>query len=847
MAPSNSINLIFHNSDESGVNQQDLSKKNYFANIIVPRPIPGFLVYSIPKEFLLDIQPGIRVIIPLGNSKFCTGIVAEIHNDSSDYSTKDILEIVDKHPVMNISAQLPFFQWIAQYYICTLGEVLNAALPSALKISSESRVQVHPEFSGEIDDLSAIEMDFFNLIIEKPNFTLNEFSSRLGKKSMHAILKSLTEKQVVLVYEQMKDKYSPKVIKKISLAPIFCNAGEIKSLLNSLEKKEKQLDVFLYYLSISNKVYGNNKYDFIDKYFFDKEDLSASSLNTLIKKEIFIEKDFVISRFENFEKKLKTPPILSAAQNESLLDIERNFETKEVVLLHGVTGSGKTEIYIQLINKAISDNKRVLYLLPEIAITTQLISRLMVYFGDKLGVYHSKYSDQERAEVWHNVLKNKYDVVIGVRSAIFLPIADLSLIIVDEEHENSFKQQEVAPRYNARDTATVLAKIHGAKVLLGSATPSLESYYSAKSDRYGYVSLSSRYGDVPLPNISLVNTFIARKCKAMKEEFSNTLMEAIQSALDKKEQVLIFQNRRGYAPSITCGGCGWVPNCIDCSVSLTYHQLHNYLRCHYCGFHIGVPSLCKECGSAILKNVGFGTEKLEESIKSFFPEKRVQRIDLETTKAKSSYERIIKSVEDREVDILVGTQMVAKGLDFNGITLVGVMQVDRLLHMPDFRANEKCFQLITQVIGRAGRGSIVGSAIIQTVDPKNKILQDIIANDYTSMYNSEIAERKAYDYPPFVRLVKITLCHKSKIVVEDASNLLFSHLRAIKGIKLKGPLPAPVAKVRQFYLIDIWVKIPRTPSSLAPNFKLKVQSIKNQLSSDKNFRSVRILFDVDPC
>jgi primosomal protein N' (replication factor Y) len=816
-----------------------------FADILLPRAIPKPLTYTIPEYLLSTIKVGFRVIVPLGTSKFISGIVVLLHNNEPLYPTKGILDVIDSSPIIYPNTQIPLFEWISKYYMCTVGEVLIAALPAALKLSSESRVQIHPEFDGSCGHLSVLEQQFLEKIQQKNDPTFNEMAKMMDKKSIHHLLKSLLDKQAIIVYEDLKNKYSPKRVTRISLHNDYASDIAIEDLMNCIATKHQQLDVILHYISIMHKNFVNMEYGFVDKSTFEKAGLSISSVNTLIKKNIFVQQEITISRF-NTPTSTKPLPTLTKEQQYVFEHIQLKFETKDTVLLHGITGSGKTEIYTHLIAKALSEGKQVLYLLPEIAITTQLITRLSVFFGEKLGIYHSKYSDQERAEVWHSLVAGKYDLVIGVRSAIFLPFKNLSLIIVDEEHETSFKQQDVAPRYNARDTAIVLAKLHNAKVLLGSATPAVESYYSAQSGKYGFISLNIRYGEATLPIISLVNTRLARKAKSMREEFSNRMLDAMHIALDKGEQVLIFQNRRGYAPHIACGGCTWVPMCIDCSVSLTYHQLQNSLRCHYCGYRREVPKVCSTCGSQVLKNVGFGTEKLEESLKTFFPQKRVERMDLETTRSKNSYERIITAMKNYQIDILVGTQMVAKGLDFEGISLVGVMQVDKLLNMPDFRANERCFQLVTQVIGRAGRNKASSTAIVQTADDQNPILRNIVNGDYSAMYAREIEERKQHRYPPFVRLIKITVCHKDINYVKYASQLLAKNLKQNNLAQVSDPVSPLVARVRQLYHMDIWIKVPRTSTSKIANFKTMIYDTIATLSADKAFKAVRIVFDVDP-
>ncbi|MEL6358407.1 MAG: primosomal protein N' [Bacteroidota bacterium] len=702
-----------------------------FADIILPLPLPKLLTYRVPEQYKTLIATGSRVIVPLGPKKILTGLVAKIHSQEPGYATKAIVDVLDDAPIVN-ATQLRFFQWLASYYLCTVGEVMLAALPNGLRLSSQSKIQLHPEFDLATGDFTEREQRLIAALQKRSDLTYAEAAAAVDQKSIHQLLKVLLHKQAVILFEEVKEKYVPKKVRRIRLSETYThNQAALQELFTKLEKHSKQLDVLLKYVAQVPVHQTENLEDYgMDKQVLMQADISASSLQTLIKKQVFIEEEVIVPRFSHASSVPEELPTLSPAQSTALDAIHHQFQEKEAVLLHGVTASGKTEIYSHLIQAALQGGGQVLYLLPEIALTTQLVKRLKKIFGDQVGVYHSKYSDNERVEVWHNVLQGKCSFVLGTRSAIFLPFDHLSLVIVDEEHETSYKQGEVMPRYHARDAALVLAQYQHAKVLLGSATPAIESYYNAQTGKYGLVTLQERFGEVALPEIVLANVRIERERKTLREGFTKELLEALQQTLDQQEQAIIFQNRRGYAPYITCEYCAWVPMCTQCAVSLTYHQFSNRLSCHYCGYYTPLPPACHVCESHALKNVGAGTEKLEETLQLFFPEKQVQRMDLDTTRGKYSYDRLIEALEQGKTDILVGTQMITKGLDFGRVALVGVLDVDRLLYFPDFRANERCFQLLTQVSGRAGRRAKQGQVIIQTNNPKHPILHLIVVMRY---------------------------------------------------------------------------------------------------------------------
>jgi primosomal protein N' (replication factor Y) len=818
-----------------------------FADVILPIPLPKLLTYLVPEAFIARIARGSRVLVPLGTQKVLTGLVEQIHTKLPDYLTREIIDVLDEAPIIN-PIQLRFFHWLAAYYLCTIGEVMLAALPNGFRLSSQSKIQLHPEVDLSAANFSKQELRLVAALARRTELTYVAAAAAVGQKNIYYLIKSLLRKQAILLFEEVKDKYTPKKAKRVRLSQVYTQSQTaLQDLFGALEQRSKQFDVLLKYVSLVPIHQAPKLEDyFVDKKEFTQTGISSAALQTLINKQIFVEEEVIISRFGQTNSAVQSFPSLSQAQKEALDTIHQQFQDKDTVLLHGVTASGKTEVYMQLIQEILQGGGQVLYLLPEIALTTQMVKRMKRTFGDQVGVYHSRYSDNERVEVWNSVLQGTCSFVVGTRSAIFLPFDHLSLIIVDEEHETSYKQSDVMPRYHARDAALVLAQQHHAKVLLGSATPSLESYYNAQNGKYGFVVLQERFGQAALPAIVLANVRVERERKTLREDFTKVLLEALKQTLDQQEQVIIFQNRRGYAPYIVCEACAWVPMCIQCAVSLTYHQYNNNLRCHYCGYNSKVPPTCHICDSHQLRNVGFGTEKLEETLQLFFPEKKVQRMDLDTTRGKYSYDKLIEALEQGSTDILVGTQMLTKGLDFGQVSLVGVLDVDRLLYFPDFRANERCFQLLTQVSGRAGRREKQGKVIIQTSNPQHPILKDIVQHDYERMYRRELIERKQFLYPPYVRLIRITLKHIDKDLVGAAANMLANGLRKQLGSVLLGPQTPLITKVKHQYLMDIWVKIKKDTEKGLLFTKQVVTQEGRQIVHNKNFKQVQVLFDVDP-
>ncbi|MBX2966970.1 MAG: primosomal protein N' [Cyclobacteriaceae bacterium] len=819
-----------------------------FAEVLLPIPVHKLFTYRVPFEWNEKAGVGQRVIVQFGDRRIITGIMVTLHeNPPTEYEAKYILEILDEEPVVS-AQQLNFYNWIAEYYLCAPGEVLNAGLPAGLKLSSESMVQLHPAFDWEttLFDFSEKETMLLKHLVSGP-MAYSDIASLLNIKSIYSILKSLSGKEAVILFEEVKEKYKPKKEKYVRLSEAFTNNHALENLFSELSKKPKQEAILLKYLQDVPVLHDStvNKSG-LRKNKLSTPEFSGSALHTLIKNGILEEFEIIVPRFELQDDEEIVDVTLSEDQLQAQQHILKEFEIHSTVLFHGITGSGKTEIYVNLIRRALESGTQVLYLLPEIALTTQIVQRLKKIFGDKMGVYHSRFSDNERVEVWNGVLNGRFKFVVGVRSSVFLPFDNLGLIIVDEEHDTSYKQQEPAPRYHARDAALMIAHLHHAKIILGSATPSVESYHLAQSGKYGYVKLSKRYGDAQLPQIILADVMAERRQKNSKGEFTGMLLRGIEASLKEKEQVIIFQNRRGYSPILDCEDCGWIPKCVNCSVSLTYHQYKHALVCHYCGYKQPMPGSCPTCSSKRLHTPGYGTEKLEEELKLHFPEAHVQRMDLETTRSKTGYEAIIEQFEQGDTDILVGTQMVTKGLDFDKVSLVGVFNADRLLHFPDFRSYERAFQLLTQVSGRAGRREKPGKVIIQTAQPDHIVIQHVVHHRMDEFYQQEITDRKNHLYPPFSRLIELTLKHTDKKIVQQAiaqlHQLIVQH---IQGIRVLGPGEPMVSRVRNQYLMNMLIKIPRDSGNLAGVKAIITQQI-NSLLTQKIFRMVRVVADVDP-
>ncbi len=810
----------------------------YFIDVIIPIPIQKTFTYSVSKLEYEFLQKGMRVAVSFGKTKMYTGLVFKLHQIPPDiYEAKDILQILDEKPIVT-EHQLKHWEWISNYYMCGLGDVYRAALPSAFLLESETIVFNNESFNNE-DTLSDEEFLIYEALQHQSQLTIHQVSDILGKKKVLPIINELIHKSAIYIKEEIYEQYKPKLIKYVRLHAGYSSNNSLEILLTELSRAKKQRDVILSYfqLETSKKPIKVKDLEF-------SSDASLATIKALVDKNILelylIQTDRISYKGETNDLKA-----LNEFQEQALQEIKTSFETKEVTLLHGITSSGKTEVYTKLIQDTLDSKKQALFLLPEIALTTQIIVRLENYFGNQISVFHSKYSMNERVEVWNNVLENKSkaQIILGARSSIFLPFKNLGLIVVDEEHETSYKQFEPSPRYNARDAAIVLSHLHQGKILLGSATPSLETYFNAKENKYGFVTLNRRFGDVQLPQIHLVDIKEKQRKREMIGYFSDTLLKNIQEALDQKEQVILFQNRRGFSPVVECKTCGISPQCPNCDVSLTFHKFKNELKCHYCNYQRSMPNSCGACGSNTLNTKGFGTEQIELELKELFPDYTIGRMDLDTTRGKYGYQKIIGAFEAREIDVLVGTQMLSKGLDFDNVSLVGVLNADMMLNFPDFRAHERAFQLMVQVSGRAGRSKKQGKVLIQTYNPYHQILQQVSSTDYSAMYKEQLEDRWQYHYPPYYRLVKITLKHKDYQKVDAGIVWLSKALQNTFREHVLGPSEPSVSRIRNQYIKNVMVKIP--PKQSLGKTKKEIYKIKNTFQAVSDFRPIRFIIDVD--
>ncbi|SNB13204.1 Primosomal protein N [Flavobacterium psychrophilum] len=812
----------------------------FFIQVILPLALPQTFTYSVSEAEFEYLKIGMRVAVPFGKSKFYTGLVLELHHNAPTlYEAKEIHQIVDQKPIVT-EVQLQHWQWIASYYMCTLGEVFRCALPSALQLESETIISAKKDFIINENELSDEEYLLVEALKQQSSLKISEVTSVLNKKKVLPIIQQLLAKNVITLQEEMIEEYKPKLVRYIRLFSQFNSNDKLEELLLVLKNAQKQKEILLSYFQLQ----ATTKKPISVKGLTEFSGGTLAVIKALIDKEIF-EEYYIQEDRVSFDDVNISQIVLSEPQNKALSAIETVFTSKEVCLLHGITASGKTEVYIKLVEKFLEQKKQCLYLLPEIALTTQLVSRLTKHFGNKVAVFHSKYSNNERVEVWNQVLNSseKAQIVIGARSALFLPFQDLGFIIVDEEHEQTFKQTDPAPRYHARDAAIVLANFHKAKVLLGSATPSIETYFNTKNDKYGLVELHERFGNAVLPEIELVDLKDSYFRKKMTGHFSQNLIDAIAEALSNGEQVILFQNRRGYSPVIECMTCGHVPQCPQCDVSLTYHKFKNQLRCHYCGYSIAKPTNCHACSSIDLTSKGFGTEQIELELASLFPTKNIKRMDQDTTRGKYAFEKLIGSFKNREIDILVGTQMLAKGLDFDNVSLVGILNADSMLYFPDFRAFERSFQMMTQVSGRAGRSDKKGKVIIQTYNTNHNTIQQVVQNDYLSMFNEQLYERKIYHYPPYFKLIKLTLKQKDFDKLKEGSMWLYQVLKQQFDIPVLGPEEPAINRIRNEYIRTILIKIPQEKS--LGNTKKTIQKILNSFESVSQFRAIKVGVNVD--
>ena len=813
----------------------------YFVEVILPLSLAKTFTYSISEAEFFYIKPGMRVAVPFGKSKIYTALVIEIHrNQPTLYEAKEIHQILDENPIVTL-IQIAHWQWIASYYMCAIGDVYRGAMPSALLLESETLISQKTDIFVDSSLLSDEEFLVYEALQQQSSLKVQDIIAILNKKNIFPVIQKLIDKNILVLQEEIQETYKPKLVRYVRLHEKYNSNQGLSELLEILKSAAKQKEIVMRYFQLS----ATEKKPITVKKLIEEANSSSAIVKALIEKEIF--EDYLLQEDRvNFDgnflnKELK----LSEAQNEAFVAIKDNFDSKEVCLLHGVTSSGKTEIYIKLIEEHLATGKQILYLLPEIALTTQLVGRLSAYFGNKVAVFHSKYNNNERIEVWNQVLQNseKAQVVIGARSALFLPFNSLGLIIVDEEHEQTFKQADPAPRYHARDAAIVLAYSHKAKVLLGSATPSIETYFNAKSEKFGLVEITKRYGNVMMPAIELVDLKDKYFRKKMTGHFSDILIAEMTSALSLGEQVILFQNRRGYSPIIECLTCGHVPQCQQCDVSLTYHKHKNQLRCHYCGYSMAKPTNCHACSSVDLTTKGFGTEQIEQELVSIFPSSKIGRMDQDTTRGKFGFEKIIDSFKNREIDILVGTQMLAKGLDFDNVSLVGVMNADNMLYHPDFRAFERSFQMLTQVAGRAGRSEKQGKVIIQTYNPNHNTIQQVTNNDYLGMYNEQLYDRQIYKYPPYFRIIKITLKQRDYDKLKSGSMWLYQVMSQNLQMPVLGPEEPLISRIRNEYIRTIIIKIPQNVH--IGNTKDAIQKMLNSFEAVAHFRSIKVTLNVD--
>ncbi len=827
-----------------------------FADVILPLPLAGYFTYNVPEELINQIVPGARVIVQFGIKKFYSALVHEIHERKPvGYNTKPIEYVIDANPILPVTS-FALWEWIAGYYHCTLGEVLKAALPSGLKLESETRINFNNDYIEQRDSmLTPREQLLFDVIREKHSLSIAELNNSVLKKNSIAVVKELLIKGAISVEEEMKESFRHKTATYVELPERLNNDRSINLALDSLRKIPLQQKLVMGYLELREKLNSATGTGITKKELLLSTGLTLSVFNGLVKKNILLVVEKKIDRLGSYSGEIKEISVLSPAQEAALIQIKQSFSEKAVTLLHGVTSSGKTEIYIKLIQECLTNGKQVLYLLPEIGLTTQIIGRLTRVFGDKAGIYHSKFSDSERVEIWNKVLnfgkpdssgdpESDYQLIVGTRSALFLPFKDLGLIIVDEEHENSFKQYDPAPRYHARDAAVILGHLQEAPVLLGTATPAVETYYNATSGKFGLVTLSERHQQIEMPEILTADFKDAYKRRQMNSHLTPLLYTEIQGALERKEQVILFQNRRGFSPFIECKMCAWIPKCTQCDVSLTYHKHNNSLVCHYCGYSTNHPGTCRSCGSKDLNNKGFGTEKVEEDLQFIFPEARIDRMDLDTTRSKQGFEKIIGRFEQGEIDILIGTQMVTKGLDFENVSIVGILNADNLLNQPDFRAYERSYQLMAQVGGRSGRKNKRGKVIIQTSEPTHPIILNVMDNNYEAMYRGQIAERKHFKYPPFYRMIGITLKHREKKDLDRISDELSANLRERFGRRILGPEYPLISRIKTLYIKQMWIKIEREVSVV--NAKRQMQEIIDRVRMREGNKTILISIDVDP-
>lgn len=818
-----------------------IAKTNTFVEVILPvaTPKPTY-TYYVDEAHLDRVQFGVRVEIQFGKNKLYSGIVAEIHHDlPSSHQPKAIVNVMDDEPIIN-QTQLQLWKWIASYYACTLGEVMNAALPANLKLSSETRLLLNPEYGDDFSELNDREYLIAEALTIQAELKIEDVRKIIGQYTVYPLIKRLLEEGVLYLKEEMLEKYKPKKVKCVRLAVPYRNQSELlDEAFSKLSRSNKQVEILMAYIQESRKEGDVSKVKIQEIAGVDSSVAKAVEQKGIFE---FYEKE--ISRISKYGKDLDAITALSDQQIKALTELKDQFKEKNVVLLHGVTGSGKTRVYIEVIQAALARGEQVLYLLPEIALTTQIILRLQKMFGDKIAVYHSKLNSNERVEVYKSAAAGA-PILIGPRSTLFLPFRSLKWVIVDEEHDGSYKQHDPNPRYHGRDTAIYLAHLHGAKVLLGTATPAVETFHHAKTGKYGLVTMNERFGGSVLPKLEIIDLKEQTKKQQMQSHFSLPMIQGIKTTVAAGKQVILFQNRRGYSPTLRCESCAWASECVHCDVTLTYHKHTNKLQCHYCGYSKDIPKECPACGSAKLHMQGFGTEKVEDDLKVYLPELRISRLDLDTVRGKNALLNIIQDFEERRVDVMIGTQMVTKGLDFENVGLVGVLNADMTLSYPDFRASERGYQLLTQVSGRSGRGKERGTVMVQAYDTNHPVLGEIGTSDYESFFAREIGERQAFKYPPYYRLIKVTLKHKKPSVLNTAAKMYAHFLRKQLGDRVIGPAIPGVSRIRGYYLLDIMIKL-ELNAKLISFAKETLHAAAQDVHGERGYSTVRINVDVDP-
>ncbi|MBR6749781.1 MAG: primosomal protein N' [Bacteroidaceae bacterium] len=817
-----------------------------FADVILPLPLYRYFTYRIPADMQGRLRQGHRVVVSFGRSKFYTAIVVALHDtEPQGYEVKEIATLLDDEPIV-LRPQLKFWEWIAEYYLCSVGDVYKAALPSGLKLESETSLSVNSDYEESAEEpLSEREAVLMQVLSEQGRLTVHELEKLTGLRNTLPVLRRLVEREAIFVSERIRANYKPKTEVCIRLSFEPGNQEALRNAFELVKRSKQQETLLLSYLELSHFMQPGNYAEVSRTALLERAGVSAAVLAGVVNKGVMLTYKREISRFAKVMRHCADLPTLSSEQSRALNEICSAMRDKSVTLLHGVTSSGKTEIYTHLIDNALKQGRQVLYLVPEIALTTQLTDRLQRVFGDKLLIYHSRFSDNERVEIWQKLLTDREPkVILGVRSSIFLPFHNLGLVIVDEEHETSYKQYDPAPRYHARNAAIVLAQMYDARVLLGSATPAIESYYNAQCGKYGLVELLTRYSNNPLPEVRTIDMREQRRKKLARGNFSEPLVQEVHKALEREEQIILFQNRRGFAPMVECRECAWIPKCTQCDVSLTYHKRDNRLVCHYCGYSCEVPRMCPACLQPTIEVRGFGTERIEEDVESIFPDTPLARMDLDTTRSRNAYQEIIDNFAEGKSKILIGTQMVTKGLDFDRVSVVGILSADTMLSFPDFRAHERAFQMMAQVAGRSGRGKSRGIVFLQTSQPETPVISQVIRHDYVGMYNEQLSQREAFGYPPFTRLIYIYLKHRDEAVLDTLSQQYATILRKVFGERVLGPDNPPVARIQSLYIRKIMLKV-EVSASMAQVKDLLRQIYERSLADDR-FKALTLYYDVDP-